>query len=165
MKRIACAIFVLLLLLSFVWVRHDFADRARARAAMNAYLVASGRASANVSAAGAKAQALRESPRGPDFEAELAQVEAEFAAALAESQRVAATPQPRLDPHMPRSLIAFLVLISFLVPISLSLVYRNSRDRREQSRRERGLCIHCGYDIRHTRVRCPECGRDPSSRL
>jgi len=30
--------------------------------------------------------------------------------------------------------------------------------RRDLKRSREGLCMSCGYDLRHSRDRCPECG-------
>src|SRR5262249_53901127 len=53
---------------------------------------------------------------------------------------------------------ALLLLISVLVGGGRDLLYY-VRDRVEQGRRSRGLCASCGYDLRFSPSRCPECGR------
>ena len=48
-----------------------------------------------------------------------------------------------------------------LVPLGAWLISRNRRHRRK--RKKLGLCIHCGYDLRASKERCPECGTGFSS--
>jgi hypothetical protein len=46
----------------------------------------------------------------------------------------------------------------WIVSLVLHLVARRKRDVRLR----RGLCAHCGYDLRATSGRCPECGLEAS---
>ena len=56
-----------------------------------------------------------------------------------------------------------LLLIFAPLPLWVGTVYRARRIR--ASRRKRGLCAACGYDLRASPGRCPECGaRAKSSR-
>jgi hypothetical protein len=50
----------------------------------------------------------------------------------------------------------FVVGISAIPPGLAYLVWR--RRRRAQLRLERGQCVRCGYDLRESPERCPECG-------
>jgi hypothetical protein len=52
---------------------------------------------------------------------------------------------------------ALLLLLSVVVGGSRDLIYR-WRDRIQESRRSHGLCARCGYDVRFSPTRCPECG-------
>ena len=45
------------------------------------------------------------------------------------------------------------------IPIGLLTSLGSARYRIEQKRRDRGQCIKCGYDLRATTGRCPECGK------
>ena len=49
------------------------------------------------------------------------------------------------------SLACGVLSIPFWFPLSL-------RIEREQKRRRKGLCVVCGYDLRETPQKCPECG-------
>jgi hypothetical protein len=53
----------------------------------------------------------------------------------------------------------FVILIS--APVPSIWVVRRARQRKRLRRRERGACEQCGYDLRGTPERCPECGGTP----
>ena len=51
---------------------------------------------------------------------------------------------------------SFLICVSFAVATGWWYVRERRRIRRLE--RARLFCIHCGYDLRMSRHRCPECG-------
>src|SRR5262245_25057385 len=51
--------------------------------------------------------------------------------------------------------VPFWFLTALFLTLPLTLVFRSVRRRR---RRGQGQCAHCGYDLRASKDRCPECG-------
>ena len=54
-----------------------------------------------------------------------------------------------------------LLAILFAIPPAYVLLKLAIRWQRLRWRRNRSLCIRCGYDLRATREKCPECGYGP----
>jgi hypothetical protein len=52
---------------------------------------------------------------------------------------------------------------SLCLPLGVATAWGWSTARRPESRRARGQCTACGYDLRATPDRCPECGTVPSA--
>jgi hypothetical protein len=50
-----------------------------------------------------------------------------------------------------------LVLVFLILP-ALWYLLKRRRQRRNEYRRAQGLCVACGYDLRASTDRCPECG-------
>jgi hypothetical protein len=52
---------------------------------------------------------------------------------------------------------------AFCAPLPLSEAILLLSRRRRRRRAARGLCVRCGYDLRATPDRCPECGTVPTA--
>ena len=56
-------------------------------------------------------------------------------------------------------LLVVLAIVSVLLfPVILLVLSRYLRARRAKHRLNQNQCIHCGYDLRGSKDRCPECG-------
>jgi len=56
--------------------------------------------------------------------------------------------------------VPYWMLMGIATPLSVMRVYQWRKRRRTTRRALRGLCEGCGYDLRHSPGRCPECGRE-----
>ena len=50
------------------------------------------------------------------------------------------------------------LFISGLLGLIGCFVWQRRRENRAETRKRMGLCRHCGYDLRASPGRCPECG-------
>jgi hypothetical protein len=71
----------------------------------------------------------------------------------ADGRRAAGYAQPGATVRMLHVPFWAIVLVTAILPL---LALRRSQRRRQ--RRLTGLCVECGYDMRATPERCPECG-------
>lgn len=56
----------------------------------------------------------------------------------------------------------YTLAVPYWLLTSLFLIFPACWLRRFRRRQRLGLCLNCGYDLRATPERCPECGRVPS---
>jgi hypothetical protein len=58
------------------------------------------------------------------------------------------------------SLLKFWMLILLTVVLAAAVYYKEHQGRQRQLWLDTGCCGNCGYDLRASPDRCPECGRD-----
>lgn len=66
-------------------------------------------------------------------------------------------PQP-VVPYWQLTLPCWMPALLFGLPPLVVFSFRGRRVLRRRQRRRLGLCLACGYDLRATPARCPECG-------
>ena len=78
----------------------------------------------------------------------------------------------RDDPAYPKGDWATTIVLGPIWPLAVPFAAlpaawaaRHIRQRRRSRRAARGLCPRCGYDLRATPDRCPECGTEPAQRV
>lgn len=60
-------------------------------------------------------------------------------------------------------LFPIFVVAALFAPLPLADVMLIRRRRRRERRLAAGLCVRCGYDLRASPDRCPECGATPAA--
>ena len=58
----------------------------------------------------------------------------------------------------------FWLFVGFVVAVLVLSVIKARWDNWKERVERNGLCPDCGYDIRHSPHRCPECGRTVADR-
>ena len=51
------------------------------------------------------------------------------------------------------------VILSLFAPLGVALLIYFRNPGKRQQRLRNGECVHCGYQLRESKGRCPECGR------
>jgi hypothetical protein len=59
----------------------------------------------------------------------------------------------------------FVPQIVFAAMLFVFFLFIGKKAKQAQNRSAQGLCLRCGYDLRASRDRCPECGEKPLRRL
>ncbi len=70
----------------------------------------------------------------------------------------ALNPEDDLAGILSGAIVVFAVPLSPLVGLVASFMHARVLNARHNRRVCRGLCLTCGYDLRASPVRCPECG-------
>lgn len=48
--------------------------------------------------------------------------------------------------------------LAIIIPIYLISIFVEDARQRRRPAEFKGYCLHCGYDLRASKLRCPECG-------
>lgn len=64
------------------------------------------------------------------------------------------------------SMLCFSLFLLYMVVMSIGGLYLGRREiersvRKKLNARGQPVCVNCGYDLRGSRGRCPECGEEP----
>ena len=100
----------------------------------------------------------RPAPQGTESEGRLAKLIEMLTARLAEARAEHAVMRRRREYTTALMYAAYPLLAGGIVWTVRGFL----RERRTATRRGRGQCVACGYDLRETPERCPECGAVPA---